>query len=83
MLLPSWMSWQSGPQSRCLGPVCLATHHSHTLGPHRSTAIWLLPWPGSRPRACDATSTVQGDGQSGDLLVHGEGLSVRGEHPGI
>ena len=49
------------PQSRCLGPIGLVAHCSHTMGPNKSRAVWLLLRQGSRPQHCHTSSTIQGD----------------------
>ena len=55
------------PQFRCLGPIYLATQGGSTMGPHRSGAVWLLLWSGSRPQPHDAGSTILGHGGEGSL----------------
>ena len=47
------------------------------MGPHRSRAVWLLPWSGSRPWPCDACGMIPGHGGGGSLPVCG-GLVFEG-----
>ena len=51
---------------------------SHTAGPHRSRAVWLLLWPGSRPWPRDAGAQFRVTDEAGTYLCVARALVFEG-----